>query len=77
MNLRMLPDIQRVQMQSEGAHLQNQWVNQRARNAQPAIVCQRLAQRLQVVDELLDIAISGQHLRQLVLSLRQRIRHHR
>jgi hypothetical protein len=50
MNARMLADIERVQMQAEGAHLQDERIDQRARNAQAALLGQRCAQRLQIVE---------------------------
>ena len=80
MNPRMLPDVQRVQVQPEGAHLQNQRVHQRPRNPQPPVRAQRVPERFEVAHQLLHRAVSRQRPRQLVQvvpSLRQRIRHPR
>ena len=73
MNPRVLANIERVQMQAEGAHLQDQRIDQGARNAQAAIGGQRGAQRFQIVEKLLHGAVGGQHLGQLFLPLRQRV----
>ena len=43
----------------------------------PPLRRERLAQHLQVVEKLFHRAVGGQHLRQLVLPLRQRVGHHR
>ncbi len=75
-NARVLADVERVQMQAEGAHLQDQRIDQRARDAHAAIRSQRGAQRLQIVDEILHRAVGRQRLRQLVLAARQRVGHH-
>ena len=53
MNARMLADVERVQMQAEGAHLQDERIDERARDADAAVCRQRSAQRFQIVEKLL------------------------
>jgi hypothetical protein len=66
-NARVLANVERVQMQAEGAHLQDERIDERARDAQAAILGQRGAQGFQIVEKLIDRAVGGQHLRQLLL----------
>jgi hypothetical protein len=37
MNPRVLADVERVQMEAEGAHLQNERIDERARDAHPRL----------------------------------------
>ena len=67
MHARMLADVERVQMQAEGAHLQNERIDERARDADAVVRCQRGAQHFKIVEKLIDRAVGRQHLRQLVL----------
>ena len=53
MNARVLADVERVQMQAEGAHLQDERIDERARDADAAVRGQRRAQRFKIVDEIL------------------------
>ena len=71
--LGVLANVERVQMKAKGAHLQDERVDEGAGDAQAAVGGQRGAQRLKVVEKLIDGTVSGQHLRQLVLPLRQGI----
>ena len=56
-------------MQPEGAHPQNEGINQGARNPDTAIGRERLPQHLKVAEKLIHRGVGRQHLRQLVLSL--------
>ena len=71
MDPRVLPDVERMQMQTEGAYLQDQRIDQCARDAQPLMRRKRRAQRFKVVEKFLNGAVGRQHLRQFVLALRE------
>ena len=73
---RVLANIESVKMESEGAHLQDQRIDERARDADSVIGCERRAQNLKIVEEVLDRAIGRQRLGQLVVSARKRIWRH-
>ncbi len=47
----VLANVERVQVKAEGAHLQQQRIDERARDAQAAIGGKRLAQGFEVGDE--------------------------
>ena len=70
-NARVLADVERVQMEAEGAHLQDERIDERARDAQAAIGGQRGAQSFEIVEKFVHRAVGGQHLGELVLALRQ------
>ena len=72
-NTRMLANIERVEMKAEGAHLEDERIDERARDADSVVLFERRAQRLQVIDKFLDGAIGRQYLRQLVLAARERV----
>src|ERR1700741_1122968 len=58
-----------MQMQAKGAHLQNERIDERTRNAKTFMLRQRGAQHFEVVEKLFDRTVRGQHFRQLLLSL--------
>src|ERR1700692_2088917 len=73
----MLANVQRMQMEPEGAHLQNERVDERARDANSVICGKRIAQHLKVAEKILYRAVSRQYLRQLFVSARQGVRSNR
>ena len=68
---RVLADVERVQMKPEGAHLQNERIDERARDADSAVCGKRSAQGLEIVEKILDRAVGRQRLRQFFMSARQ------
>ncbi len=73
----MLADIERMQVESEGAHLKDEWIDERARDAQACVGCQRCAQRLKIVEKDFRRAICRQRLRELFLPLGESERRNR
>ena len=47
----VLADVERVQMEAEGAHLQDQRIDERAREAEAAVGGERCAQDLEIVEK--------------------------
>ncbi len=70
----MLANIQRMQMKTKRAHLQNKRINQRLRDAEAPVFSQRKAQRVKVVKKLIDRAVGLEHACELLLALRKCVR---
>jgi hypothetical protein len=66
---RVLADIECVEVKAEGADLEDERINEGAGDAQAAILFERGAQGVQVVEEFVDGAVGGEHLGELLLSL--------
>src|SRR5271157_1453630 len=68
----MLADIESVQMQAEGAHLEDERIDECAGDANAAVGRERCAEGFDIVEELLRGAIGGQRLGELLVLARKR-----
>ena len=62
MNAGMLANVERVQMQAEGAYLEEERIDESARDANAAVRGERRAQGFEIVNEILDRAVGRQRL---------------